>query len=1021
MTPFFDVNFSRFSKWKNGPWVNLVESSEGFSTFFIELLKFQYFDNQIPNELTEDWKFIQERLEQYPLSTLISLDKNEIKNLNFIRDDLEKEIQKKMNNYNKSSSEIQKSMDIIKKIVKEGSFKISLEEIKKKYNNLKNLMYGINFKMKHELTFLDFLGLIKSMVSNKELCESLANQLMKSTRYLSEIRKKKKERLFDLSITKSSDESPTSLDDLDESEMNFDFFESRNSKAIQLIINNQKINVDSLEKLKADNYKEEIQLEQDWEKGHRKNKSSFAFLKFILPESENTENMRKVHGNFDFRNEMSTPSDSLASTFTSSDDTEPVPATDSENTDSPRTPVPTTVDDSNTEKKVTFDLKPIESDDEDQVVYIENKRSTRGVKIIKPDEIKIRNSGIKDLPIIFDREIDYYDNEIENLEKLNETLKDMLREETMKAVDEIRKDLMILNKYDLYRDTVQKLTEIKAEVWQDANEVVVLKKKHAQIENILNNILTDEHYKNSENHIFNSEYPSEILRANLNLNNYMFYKYSQFRNKIEQKEEDDDMIKYLKKVIKEHGKHRKMLKSRDKYLAFIFSDVENSNRLNFNCFTKAQLLYMIYMFKNMGTIRDVGDFLEMLLSQISIKKSVEFMVYVYGLLANKSFMKNFTSNHKLRINSKKEKLISWQKRQEMVFYFKKRINFLLGVSEEMTMFTQASFDNDIFDQSIGYILLKHINEDIFLKILDLTNYAKFDMKNLVDPFVYENASKMEENISIVADKIDPNLNLLVKILIKDWCQIADFLMNVPYLASSVGKMFSYVENYLWELLVTRFHTPAFIMHTFTRDLEKCKERYYRIYQVEQNYIDLIEDKVSEKDILDTGINLREISNRSRSENSNDQARIPNLQDTSNFGKDESESSADSKQINPAEFLMIPKDDISQQVMNEGVPVIVTKDSESSSAMQVEKEQLKSQSQAFQSMKDSVTDETLNKENSSQATRSMISETTSMDKSDRDSESDDTENNFMEWNSITFGSDEDQRWQNMPKPVFSRRM
>lgn len=1035
-TSFYDPNFSKMSEWSRSFWQKNVKDPSQMANGLLQGIKLIDFFKTLPKDLEPEFESIKALKKQSEKELKVYLENRDRKNLVFLKNELEKELEKKQKSYDKSYDDIERHMMNLMMVVEEGAFNVSLGEIKAKYRNLKNLMYGINFKMKNDVTYSNFLGLIKSLVSNVDLCESLAKQLAKSTEYLSEIKKKRKERLFDLSIINSQ-----AADSEPQPRYQNQMLNDTNAEPVSIIIGGKRLIVSSFEELRRENYAEVIQFKQERKKGHRKNKSSIQFLEFILPDSERSDLSGSKRQSVDFAGSLnqdpniftetdedfdSRYSDVIVSPLSPSsiETARKVPKEQkTESATEPNAPPSK----KKISKRVGFSESVEVKKEGDYVPFIRNAESmrlSRGVKIFKPDQLKPDYTRLKDVSMIHDRQIENYEIEIENLEKLNESLKDMLRQEVMKAVSEIRRDLVTLNKYAFYRENVQKLTEIKAKVWQSADEVVVLKTKHRQIENILqNNAAGKDGTKNVQNG-FKLNNPSELVRAQMYLNNYFFYKLSYIRNK-EMPIEKGGLYTFLKKSVDLNLKHKKLLERRDVILSRVFAEVENINREDFNCLSKAELLYLIAMFKKTGVISNLGNFLDMFLTKISLKKSFKFMVYVYGQLANKSFMRDLTANHYFRIKDGGSELVTWEKRQRMVFQFKKRMHFLLSVSEEMTLFTQASFDNQIFDDSIGQILFKSINEEVFLKILHYTNYEHFKVESFVDKALYENAHTIKRNLTIVTNKIDPNLSLLVRIMIKDWCDISDFLLNVPFMAPSVGKLFAYFEKYLWELLVTRFHTPGFIMHDFSNELEKCKEKYYRIFQVEQNYIEVLEDKLSEKDIVDTGFPLREVSTRSDSEHSGKQPGVPNLQNLSSLNMDDSELSSEPQPgINPADFLLKDNSDYSPPIVTEELAVIVSPESESSSIQQLpnpkKSQQTQQPSESFGASQDLTSEETLNQD-ISQGTQSPVSETTSEQQSDRDIESEGTENKYMEWDSIVLGSDEDLKWQTMPKQVFSEKM
>ena len=322
--------------------------------------------------------------------------------------------------------------------------------------------------------------------------------------------------------------------------------------------------------------------------------------------------------------------------------------------------------------------------------------------------------------------------------------------------------------------------------------------------------------------------------------------------------------------------YKRSCKKMDNMVALTMASTEFKDSEEFNCFSKAQLLYTIFMMSRSGMISNVGAFLDQFLSSLSVRKAISFMLFSYGVFANKNFMKKISLNYNLNLKRMTDSVIDEGMRKMMMIEFKRNFNFLIQVSNEMIKFSQNSYDNHIFEDRIGEILVRNINESLLSKLLDFTNYNNFRFLDFLMhvQFSYEtssqNKTKLSKNLIAKEKHINENLAKVVSELIRDWCRISDFLLNVPFMTKSVGQMYGFVENFLRHQLTVKFHISGENMRVFSYELEKCKESYYRVYQVELNFKDYIEDRVSEKDILETGIDLLDISEDSLSVQSKDE-------------------------------------------------------------------------------------------------------------------------------------------------------
>lgn len=504
--------------------------------------------------------------------------------------------------------------------------------------------------------------------------------------------------------------------------------------------------------------------------------------------------------------------------------------------------------------------------------------------------------------------------ELMNVFHVRETLKKMLKMELIKSVYVARDDLMEIIAYRNFREKVQKLSQIKKKIWDLTNEILSLMWKVEEFESKLRidigTNLKPMFFKEDLIKFkmqLNDFYFYKMIPIDKNMNFYNDFMKDKYKISIEKlnkislsqindstehdaqsenevkgpspsdlkKELNAEILRQLvgkKEDISTHvaslalenelnsqlklqRKYRKNSKKLDNLLALVVASTEVDSDRHFNCLNKGQLIYSVFMMNRTGIIGNLREFLDQLLSSLSLQKSIELMVYTYGLFANKTFMKQINSNFQFKISEDNDdQVINEEVRSQMMKRFKRNISFLFNVSNEMLAFSQISFENHMFSQRIGEILVRNINEKVFSKILDYTNYRNYKFVNELKWFQLVTTSDSDE-LEVHEKKMNPNLYNLVSKLIRDWCGIADFLMNVPFMVRSVGQMFGYIENFLVEQLTIKFHVSNYHMRNFSFELEKCKEKYYRLFQVELNFEDYIEDRLSEKDIEDIGIEL----------------------------------------------------------------------------------------------------------------------------------------------------------------------
>jgi hypothetical protein len=956
-TPFYDTNDSNFVEWFSRDWKKyLIDWDDSVQTFRDSIIDgTKNFEDLNLNQTMTHFQ-LESQLSKGQLRVYLNEERRQMM---FLRNELIKQRFKKEDELDGLLISTQTMMSEILRIMED--MELQFYEKIQKYRKLKALVFGINFKMKHELNFIDYMSNLKNVLTSiskfdfdrSDVTQSLATQLYKISMRLIELNRAKKQRMIDLEYTRLVKPVPIHLT------LGMTEFTSYNSYYAQVdqgtsdfeTIDSILQHDDETRKMGSDDGGNEdqdslsLQDEFYFEIEHKiiddikTHKVRFKNTPEIIPNSG-------VNGDPEQTTVDSDTSNSMGEIYTLL----------KANKDPKTTPNP---------KIYIYKLKGD---------WSEEKDSGRDLTGLYESGTSNSFSNLDN----FDQEdplINALNKELESVFQMRETLKKMLKMELVKYVNKIRKRLLDDTLYKTFRRSVQELSGSKKKIWDLSNEFLSLNWKLEELDSKLR-INNDTQYKPKF-------FKEDFIKFKMQLNDFYFSKLvpiTQSKEVLQEKilkehtvspqlteylkqidtvdivdivdivnslkpvedsstgSQDEDITVVNKpepkEIIPEFERNEDSIerlqgnssfiyeqisgialeneltaqlklqriykhnsKNLDKLLATVFASSEYKCNQRFRCFNKAQLIYSIFMMSRSGVIMNLNVFLDTFLRGISTRKAIEFMVYVYGMLANKSFMKQLNSNFQLRVPEDKgtENVITEDVKNKMIAQFKQNINFLFNISNEMIMFTQSSYDNHIFEDRIGEILVRNINEKVFSKILDFTNYNNQNFLNEMKWFQQFTSIHTDE-LRVLENKINPQLYSLVTKLIRDWCGITDFLLNIPFMVRSVGKMFSHIENFLVQQLTVKFHVSNFHMRSFSFQLEKCKEKYYKVFQVELNFEDYIEDKLSERDLDSIGVDLPHESEHSHSNSESEESNVKNWIKAELNQEHDSENSSQSSQV-----------------------------------------------------------------------------------------------------------------------------
>ena len=275
-----------------------------------------------------------------------------------------------------------------------------------------------------------------------------------------------------------------------------------------------------------------------------------------------------------------------------------------------------------------------------------------------------------------------------------------------------------------------------------------------------------------------------------------------------------DIQGYQKKMITRNLKQlhlvqniRKLESKIDREMAKLFAFI-NTKMGMFKCFTRKDLVFLIFKMVKTNMIIDEKSFMNSFLKSMPVKDQSEFIFYFYSIMTNSAFMKDLQMRYDYKDTPTTKKL----------FYRNLRLKFT---------------NNFVIIANLYKDLTRYRTDSAEANETKVTRRRRF----------YNSVLSQIPWKTLLKKGIESGLTATIKYLL----DLIPFLGNIPFLNSILAKFFSYLLIHLFKFIIEKLSNNTTIFKKMRRFRRGVVKFFSKTSIVSLDYRQYIEDQMQEED------------------------------------------------------------------------------------------------------------------------------------------------------------------------------